>query len=296
MVMNHEYYIRGKKLLESGDLENAYQIFQSNQVDVLCLYGSYILLSMGFLKDSNIEELFFSRFNEIEGLVEKDDIEAIFVLGVCYERGIKYPMDFNRAEKLYLKAYEMGHHRAGFNLATLYQNSPNINDVEKALRIYEVLAKENNSEAMVNAGYIFLFCKNIQNIYLAIKYFQSAVKFNDSLAEYYLGLIYLNKDFGYENVDLALEYLNKSISKGNLDAKELLADYYFSNELEKTKSFVMYKELVEAKYLPAYFRLGVCYELGIGGIKNIELAREYYSLASENGDKRAILRLLNIGN
>lgn len=293
MVMMHEFYVKGKKLLDKGDLENAYKIFFSHQEDVLCIYGLYILLSMEYIKDSSIEELLFSRFNEIEVLAEKDDIEAVFVLGVCYERGIKYPVNLNQTEKLYLKAYNMGNQRAGFNLAALYQNSQNINDVEIALRIYQDLSKANNTEAMVNAGYILLFCKNFQNIDLAIKYFQSAAKFEDSLATYYLGLIYINKEFGYENVDLALEYLNKSMIKGNLNAKELLADYYFSTEIEKTKSFVLYKELVDENYVQAYYRLGTCYELGIGGIKDIDLAKQYYKAASENGDKRAIIRLLN---
>ena len=89
-------------------------------------------------------------------LVDKGNRDAMFYIGTYYDQG-RYgvPQDHQRAKKLYLKAGELGHAVAYFNLGIAYNNGTGVEvDKKKAQHYYELAAMKGDVHARYNLGCI----------------------------------------------------------------------------------------------------------------------------------------------
>lgn len=191
----HEAYLLGRDALDKGDYATAYDLYNKNKSkDMLCVYGLYILSQTGFIEDISemvsITKSFERSIGSISELAEGDDIEAKFTLGVLCERGVVPQTADRSAETLYLEAYRAGSSRAGFNLAVLYQERNDAISVNKAIEIYDSLAKTGLSEAAFNLGYIYLNNSDFKDIDKAVRCFETAVELNDANGCMQLGIMY----------------------------------------------------------------------------------------------------------
>jgi TPR repeat protein/serine/threonine protein kinase len=125
-----------------------------------------------------------------------DNIVAIENLAYDYKMGAGVNKSFSEAEKYYLKAIQQDSSRAGvdfYNIAILY----------------------------LKGGYGLN-----QDETLYIRYAELASSYGNSIAQKDLGFIYYNKGvmaYRDELYERAREYFNKSISKGNINAKKAIA-------------------------------------------------------------------------
>lgn len=193
--MDHSGYLLGKAALDNGEYPKAADLFLQNESqDVLCSYGLYALIQMGYIVDATQNESIAQRFAQalpaIYSLADSGDAEALFVLGVLNERMVIANSSKDAARHYYAIAYERGNLRAGFNLAVLLQESHNCKNINEAIKIYEALVSAGNIEAVVNLGCIHMDYLEYQDFSLARKYFEIAAKKNDSIGLFRLGVIY----------------------------------------------------------------------------------------------------------
>ena len=90
----------------------------------------------------------------IKKLIEVDNVHAFYNLAGYYESGIMgMPQDFAKANELFLRAGELGHAMAYFNLGIAYDNGRGVEvDKKKAKHFYELAAINGNLEARYNLG------------------------------------------------------------------------------------------------------------------------------------------------
>ena len=100
-------------------------------------------------------------------LMEKGNAEAFYFLGGYYRSGIKgMPQNHAKANKLYLKAGELGHAAAYFNLGCSYKNGDGVEiDEKKAKHYWELAAMNGFVKARHNLGCMEVQTGNHQRAY-----------------------------------------------------------------------------------------------------------------------------------
>ena len=187
----HSKFLEARKHIDCNRLEEARQVLEEySKTDVLCIYGLYVLVDTGYITDEEdkrkIINQFSSVFSELEALSQKNDLETIYTLGVCYERGYIVNRNLSNAMRLYQKAYKKGHIRAGFNLAYCHQSKNELSEMKKAIEIYKYLAEQDMVEAMTNLGIIYLYYRPCIDIKSARHYLKCAIDKGDALAARHL--------------------------------------------------------------------------------------------------------------
>ena len=290
----HRNYINGKKMFELGNIKEAYDLYSLDyENDCLSLYGLFVLTQIGFISNINdirrIQDLFSKRFCEIVDLSSQKDELAMYVLGVCYERGIVVDKNLQLAIDNYSYCYDKGNLDAGFNLALIYQESKDYKNIDRAIEIYEDLCKREYFEAFVNLGYIYFYDKEHKDLSRAQKYFEQSANNNDPLAQYYLGVL-LNENGQQEMSEV---WLRESVNNGNILAMVYYSDYLFSTNNEDVfeQAFQLIDSAARQGFPSAIYKVGLCYEFGKGIEKNVAIAKVLYMKASELGVQEAKIRL-----
>lgn len=148
------------------------------------------------------------------------------------------------------------------------------------------------------------------------------------IAEYYLGLCYINGYAVNKDINEAINWFTKAANQGNAEAQWQLALYYydpwdgftdtsvywiekaallghakaqyeighffeFGNHVEKDliKAMKWYSKASKQGDSRAYYRLGLCYEKGNGVERCYDKAINYYIKASELGNEQAQMHL-----
>jgi TPR repeat protein len=89
----------------------------------------------------------------------------------------------------------------------------------------------------------------------------------------------------------ALNWLNKAVAAGSLQAKAYLASYYFATKKNIAEGAKLAKETAEAGNAAGQYTLGMAYERGAGVAQDNKKAIELYRQAADQGFKDAKLRL-----
>ena len=94
------------------------------------------------------------EIKSMKKLMEKGNAGAFHQLGYCYYRGsMGMPQDQAKANELYLKAGELGHAGAYYNLGNTYNNGRGVEvDKKKAKHYYELAAMNGSVHARNNLG------------------------------------------------------------------------------------------------------------------------------------------------
>ena len=177
----------------------------------------------------------------LESSANQNFSDALYILGLFYQKGIMVHKDINKAIDFLLRA-----------------------------------AKKNNSKALYVLGLIYLYGENGQpDINKSIYYLSQSAKLNNIEAEYSLGIIYLTNS----SINKGLFYINKSANSNYWKEQLLLGDFFLAGiHVEKNieKAIVLYKEVSNTNNSHAKNNLGIIYKVGTNKIKaNIYHAKEY---------------------
>jgi len=131
----------------------------------------------------------------------------------------------------------------------------------------------------------------------ARKHLERAAYLNFSPAQYKLGHAYefAQPPFPFDPL-LSVQYYSLASQQGEIEADMALSKWFLcgaDGSFEKDESLAFtFAEKAAKKGLPsAEFAMGYYAEVGVGGPKDIELARKWYTKASEHGNSDAIDRL-----
>lgn len=119
-----------------------------------------------------------------------------------------------------------------------------------------------------------------------------AARAGDANAQNLIGSFYETGTGGVEQQSdsIAFFWYQKASDKGNLNARERLADFYLNGkgvEQNSRKAFELYQRLAELGRAGSMDKLANRYELGDGVAKDIYQARDWYIKAMESGSNNA---------
>ncbi|PKK65004.1 kinase-like protein [Rhizophagus irregularis] len=258
---------------------------------------------------------------------EQENINAQFLIGRCYYRGIGTDIDHVKAFELFKIAAEEGNYsRAQNNFGFLHENGIGTKkDLEKAFHWYHKAAENGHEIAQYNLGEYYELGTGVEKDEVkAFEWYKKSADNNFFYAKLLLGYCYVNgigtevnKKKGFElynnvaqiNVE-RYDYDEKSINildnmcwwyqkAAEDDSKVALYNLGKCCELEgilqnKVRAFGFYKKSADQGFVDAQYKVGYCYDHGIGVNMNKEKAFDFYKIAAqeENRDAQKSLAFL----
>ena len=289
------------KIITIELLDNTFKINHQKIREILNVLYNVKLVFKGLGQNAKViidsEKLLVDEYDDFFTFynVEFDESYRQIIDSRCQELDelSKTALNNNEYEEaaIYLKKMSViGNDDATFRLANLYLNE--LNDLEKALKYFAVcphsnpdavfqvatLKKEKLNDTkeyddfmkIAASGYMSKAeeYQRVNNFSNEIDMLVKAAKCNSDLAYLKLAKIYetgKGTDIDYQK---AVQYYEKSISLGNNDAYNSLADLYL--------------------------RFGIGYEEGISGVSDFPLAKQYYATAADMKNVQAMIRLADI--
>ena len=228
----------------------------AEQGDVNAMYN------IGIIYKSTNNPLEFSAFLDTvtqAGIllsVNKDDVDALSVLGICF-------MDGRGGEK----------------------------NEEKGLEYLKLAAKKSNSNAQAYLGSYYYKGKGVkQSKKEAVKWFEMSANQGNALGQRELGYYYLKLDDNEDNKKHGVYWIKKSANQGDSRSQRLLGICYFLGKgvrKDCDMAFRWFEESAKRGDVKGEFLLAICYEYGYGTLANRDRARFWHVKAAEKGDQNA---------
>ncbi|KAI9202984.1 uncharacterized protein BJ171DRAFT_425894 [Polychytrium aggregatum] len=254
---------------------------------------------------------FAKAYNMYSSAAKKDHLESIYHVALCHERGAGTSTNKSKAAHNYKKAAMLNHpgamYRLGMSLlrGDLGQ-AKNARDGVKWLRLSAKYATPKYSHALYELA--MLHDQGVHNVvwtdheYL-INLLTQAAALGHTAAQYRLGEAYEYAKFGV-SVDpgRSVYYYSLAASNGHPEAMFELGGWFLTGTDDPNTGFHLDQSDSDAYYwvykaadkhrLPrAMFAVGYFHETGVGCAVDLEKAMEWYKLASDAGDPKAIKRL-----
>lgn len=187
---------------------------------------------------------------------------------------------------------KLGNHASKIELASYYLNKQyGLNDLDKAIKLYEEEAKIGNEVAKLNLGIIYY----AQNKFdLAFKYLNDDSLKSNEIALCLLGDLYKNGRFVDKDLNKAFDCFFKSAEKNYSTSQIQLGEfYYFGLGIDKDykKAFYYYMEAYKNGEKEVCYQIGRCYEFGNGINQNDKEALFWYNKAKDFNSPKACCRL-----
>ena len=157
------------------------------------------------------------------------------VLGAIYRRGERGEINYAEAEKWLTLSANKGNPIGCYNLAVLYESKIlGAADTARIKHLYEKayapmldLARQGNSRAQVNLGYILeTGIVAEENLQRALRWYEEAARTGNPRAQFIVGYKYYY-GWGYEkNPEIAAHWFNKSADQNYSDACHFLGNMY----------------------------------------------------------------------
>jgi TPR repeat protein len=291
-------------LSSEGDIDASYQLAKAyiNGHSVNIDYKlAFELLSYAASKNHSIAQLDLGYYYETGGIdlnintqlakywyeesAEQKNLTAINNLGVFYANGIASDKNTNLAIELYSYAFSEGYIPAICNLGKLYRDLIKPNDVDAAVRLFEIGANFNETSCLFQLGYTFTTAK--KNYAKAIYWYEKAAKNNDRDALSNLGLIYNNGDSGFHDPIKAMSYYQQAATLGSHTALVGLGTMFEHGEgveVDYQRAKFYYEEAIDKGNVQAIHNLAYLYSEGNGVKQNKKMAIEKYRLAINKGN------------
>ncbi|PKC61342.1 kinase-like protein [Rhizophagus irregularis] len=232
-----------------------------------------------------VEKDEYKVFEYYKKSAEQEYLDAIYMLGYCYDKGIGTKINKLEAFELYKTAAEKGLDNAQNSLAALYIRFKK--DLKNAIYWFQKAAEKGNAIAYDNLGIIYeLGICNDKNEFKAFELYKKSAEKGYINAIFHLGYCYVNGIGTKVNKELGINLYCEAAEKGNGYIADVLKSLY-KNEEEIVKDLnevkCWYQEAVENDNKVALYKLGECYEVGKGVIKNEARALDYYKQATLKG-------------
>lgn len=325
-------YMLGKMAYNGQGMEKddeiAFEYFMSvAEKDAYVSYKAASMIEKGEVNtEESQEKLYqqaFSGFMQMEEKQEDDNLE--YRIGMMYLKGRGTKTDKEEAEDYLTKSAQAGNVYAKYQLAEIYLERGNKEEINKAVKYLEEAAiKGGNAMAMYSLGKVY--SSNIEGyreidkaiywyqkaeekgnefaayklgkIYLEKKETENAVKHlekcNNKYAWYSLGKIYMNKTQEYYNPEKGIKYLEQAAEQGNVFAQYRIGrEYYLGTNIEKDipKAVYWLEKAVEQESEYAAYILGEIYlDNSLEEYYDPEKGMQYIEQVAEQGNMFAQYR------
>ena len=247
---------------------------------------AYSMLGDCYFDGIIIEADYLKAVKYLTKAVTKEIPSALFKLGVCYRNGLGVKQDFAVAFPNIRKAAEKGYCPALYCMGESYEYGNGISiDYTKALACYKASLEKTWECTIIKktiedgkAG-----SKRLENIG---KYWALANEKKDAQAQHDVGLCFMSGDGVPVSSEEALKWFKLSEEQGNYSGAARVADFKYYGIIipqDIPAAVRKYQEMSEKGLAYAQFRLGQCYESGIGTNQNLTTALSYFKQSQEHG-------------
>ncbi len=250
------------------------------------LFGEMYYLGTGVPKDVK------KSVDYLERAAERGLSDAQYLLGTLLYQNSDVTSDLGDAQEL-LEAAELQQHSGAMNnLAALLRNKPNAtrNELERARSLFDDAVDNGNSAALVSLASMYFNGEGGLPLYSeAFVLLERAANAGDTSAQRNLGCIYLNGLYGItKNRDEAIEWLEKAIKQGSVEAKATKAKILLDEKLgSRVDAITMMQEAASEGNNYARFRLGEEHLFGDPANRNEVLGLNYLFEAVDGGNSCA---------
>jgi TPR repeat protein len=240
------------------------------------------------------------NFSDYEALALQGNVDAMFQLGRCYDKGLGAPQDYTKAVEWYQKAAEQGHANAQNNLGNCYYYGNGVpQNYAKAVEWYQKAAEQGIAYAQFNLGNCYFNGDGVpQNYAKAVEWYQKAAEQGHADAQNDLGACYKCGHGVPQDYTKAVEWYQKAAEQGLAPAQHNLGICYYNGDgihQNYAKAVEWFLKASEQGLAEAQFYLGYCYFNGQGVPQNYTKAVEWYRKAAKQGNKYAQERLQQLG-
>lgn len=251
-------------------------------------YKKGFMLEKGIGTEANkkaSDENYTNALNGFKSSLESHPDDFLqYRVGTMYLKGKGCDIDLDKAIKYLKMSTDNGNDMAACTLAMTYiKTNSNPEQFKKAMRLLHRSAdKSKNALAEYNLGIVYLQQDEIEK---GLKYLTRAAKQGNQFAQYKLGIYYLKND----KIEKAIHYLTVAAEQGNQFAQYKLGVYYL-NIKETEKGIKYLTAAAKQNNSFAQYKLGTYYL----DKKEIEKSITYLTSASEQNNPFAQYTLAKI--
>lgn len=218
----------------------------------------------------------------IKYAVGKGSPEALLIAGRAFQEGIYVEKDIVKASAIYIHAYRLGSRKAAEYLIGLIQSPDYFTMLKK-------LVDKNDPDAMfVWAGLTALGLDFQLTDEQALELLEKGVKQNYIYSIIETGLCYYSGTLVKKDRVKAIEYWQKAVGLGSLEAKVRIAFANIRSDSGDNKTnFEILRRASEEGSVSAQAALAYCYEKGLGVKLNKAEAANLYRRAAHRGSQAA---------
>ncbi|PLY08461.1 MAG: hypothetical protein C0625_02400 [Arcobacter sp.] len=162
--------------------------------------------------------------------------------------------------------------------------------VMKSLRMYKILAEQDNVEAMFRLAQIYSSGKTIKrSISKAKDLLQRASNLNHHKSTYYLGKIYLSEKTPYYDLATAFNTFLKAANKGYAPAQNMIGQFLTKGivvEKDYKMAVIYFERASKQDYVEAQCNLSFMYASGKGVFPNFGRANQFARKGLSLGNKK----------
>ncbi|MGO9681324.1 MAG: protein kinase domain-containing protein [Beijerinckiaceae bacterium] len=220
------------------------------------------------------------------------DLEAQFLVGFIYYRGIGVPKNYGEALRWYRKAAEQGNAYAEADLGFAYENGEGVQkDYGEALRWYRKAAEQGNAYGEAGLGEMYDNGKGVpQDKREALNWFQKAAAQGNAEAEGNIGVVYENGEVVPQDYGEALRWYRKAAEQGSADAEADLGEMYYNGKgvpKDYGEALKWSRKAAEQGNADAEADLGDMYYHGEGVPQDYDEAIRWLNKAAADGSENA---------
>lgn len=233
----------------------------------------------------------------LESAASNGNKDANFALGEIYMDETYGLQDFEKAKGYFIAAVEKDHISAKTRLGEIYALN---RDLENAVKLYQESAAQGCCIAMLHLGNMYKIGEYFEkNNELSMKWLLKSSELKHPMAQYIIGLNYLNENNEEEKKEKIINAINlclNSAEQGYPPAQNMVGVFYYSGIVLKkdfNKAREYFTKATSQCHSDAQFNLAKIFQNGEGVTKNLNKAIALYTKASLQGH---IIAKLNLGN
>ena len=193
-------------------------------------------------------------------------------------------------DKLTIKA-KQGNAEAQYRLGSFYLFIPQVDgskvDFAKVAECFTEAANRGHIQAQYNLGLFYLGGTGVdRDITRGIEWITKSAMQGDDNAQYVLGMLYLRGDNSdNDEAGAILQVIVDAAGQGNTQAKFVLGLAFLmgsdklGTERDATAAFEWFRKSAEQGNAHTQRIIGMCYEKGVGVVKDIDEANKWYAKA-----------------
>ncbi|MBM6578758.1 SEL1-like repeat protein [Microvirga sp. BT689] len=237
----------------------------------------------------------------LEGLVRKNNPEAMTLLATALLQGTGIKRDSVRAEALFRRAIQLGHDGARFILAKAYRDGDGVpHDPARAFALYREIYSEEPGDTKVQIALGDAYARGdgiAQDRRLAADFYTQAARQGDPDGQIRLGTAYLYGAGVERDSQKSEQWLSRAGEAGMLEAKVQLGSAKLSGlaaTIDPEGAFASYLRAAEAGSQPAMIEVARALMKGFGTLADPALAKMWLERAAGLGSPDAMFELFRL--